>query len=305
MSLTTSKTVYRAGFGPLMPGVFVAPYPNCLHCGVQKEWGRSGYHPAPYVPPFDSPDARRCCGSPIDSIEWMLQMQTAPSETAAILLEPVLGEGGFLTPPPGFLRTLRQLCTKHGIMLIADEVQSGAGRTGTWWGYQQFDGGDMDPDLIIFAKGIASGYPFAGLAARADAFDKLGPGTMGGTYGGNAVSCAAAVATIDVIESEGVLQNVAARGQQLMKGLVALAEKHPNVIIDVRGRGLMVGVELAGPKGIASSLTRAAAKRDVLLMTAGSRETVRFLPCLTVTESEVDTCLGVVAESLAEALGGQ
>jgi 4-aminobutyrate aminotransferase len=184
---------------------------------VQKEWGHSGY-PAPLAPGFGSPDARKCCGSPLEALEWMLEMQTAPSETAAIILEPVLGEGGFLTPPPGFLRGLREICTKHGIMLIADEVQSGAGRTGTWWAHEQFDGGAMDPDMIIFAKGIASGYPFAGLAARADAFDKLAPGTMGGTYGGNAVSCAAAVATIDVIEKEGVLANVAARGEQLMTG---------------------------------------------------------------------------------------
>ncbi|GAX79506.1 hypothetical protein CEUSTIGMA_g6947.t1 [Chlamydomonas eustigma] len=309
MSLTTSKTVYRQGFGPLMPGVFVAPYPNCLHCKTQAEWKRAGYHIQPSYPPFDAPDCRKCCGSPAEALEWMLLMQTAPMDTAAVILEPVLGEGGFLSPPPGFMKNLRAICDKHGIMVIADEVQSGAARTGKWWGHQQFDDGGMRPDLMIFAKGMASGYPFAGVAARADAFEKMAPGTMGGTYGGNAVACAAAVATIEVIEKEGLLRNAHERGIQLTQGILDLANRHPT-IIDVRGRGLMVGVEfgskdggLVAPKGIATAVAKACIKHDMLLMTAGARECVRFLPSLNISAAEVDIALKLFGQALDEVVG--
>jgi len=309
MALTTSKTVYRQGFAPLMPGVFIAPYPYCLHCKVQEAWGHSGYKLAPDMPPFDSPDSRKCCNSPLEALDWMLKMQTAPQETAAVILEPVLGEGGFITPPPGFMAALRRWCNTHGVMLIADEVQSGAGRTGTWWGYQQFDDGAMQPDLLVFAKGIASGYPLAGVAARDDAFKNAAPGTLGGTYGGNAVACAAAVATIDVIRDEGVLDNARQRGIQLMTGLLELSKRHP-AIIDVRGRGLMVGLELgardgssrSAPKGIASEVTKACGRHGMLLMSAGARESLRFLPPLTITEGEVSAALDIFSKALDEVL---
>eukprot|EP00879_Flechtneria_rotunda_P020737 GHRR01021826.1.p1 GENE.GHRR01021826.1~~GHRR01021826.1.p1 ORF type:complete len:171 (+),score=74.00 GHRR01021826.1:1821-2333(+) len=157
----------------------------------------------------------------------------------------------------------------------------------------------MDPDMVIFAKGIASGYPFAGIATKESYFDNMQPGTMGGTYGGNAVACAAAVATIQAIESEGMLDNATQRGVQLMKGLIKLADKYP--IIDVRGRGLMVGVEfgsssssgnrLHAEKGVAAKVTKAAFKHNLLLMSAGARESIRFLPPLNVTAGEIDQCL--------------
>ncbi|KAF8061932.1 davT [Scenedesmus sp. PABB004] len=299
MALTSSKVVYRQHFGPLMPGVHIAPYPYCLHCKVQVEKGHSGYHVAPYCQPFDDPANRVCCNAPLEALEWMLAQQVHPGDVAALIIEPVLGEGGFLTPPPGFLAGLRRLADAHGMLLIADEVQSGAGRTGTWWGHQQFDG--ADPDMVIFAKGIASGYPMAGVATKEHLFDNMQPGTMGGTYGGNAVACAAAVATIEAIEGEGMLGNAAARGVQLMRGLVALADKYP--ITDVRGRGLMVGAEfgsgasgaarLKAEKGLAGRITAAAFKRSkLLLMAAGARESIRVLPPLNVSEAEVDAALG-------------
>eukprot|EP00775_Hariotina_reticulata_P014082 gene14082-14203_t len=194
------------------------------------------------------------------------------------------------------------------------QVQSGAARTGKWWGHQQFEG--MDPDMVIFAKGIASGYPMAGVATKENFFDNMQPGTMGGTYGGNAVACAAAVATIDAIESEGMLENAAQRGVQLMSGLLKLADKYP--IIDIRGRGLMVGIELGSSsrgssssssdwlkpeKGVTMKLVKAALQRNMLLMPAGARESIRFLPPLNVTAAEIDQGLEVFEASCKEVFG--
>ncbi|GLC39804.1 hypothetical protein PLESTB_001406100 [Pleodorina starrii] len=361
MALTSSKTIYRQGFGPLMPGVHIAPYPYCLHCKAQAARGHAGYpsleeqaaaaaeaaagcdtgsgsggkataDEGPRAPPRDI----SCCGGPLESLEWMLSTQTHPSDTAAVILEPVLGEGGFLVPPPGFMQGLRRLCSKHGILLIADEVQSGAGRTGRWWGHQHWlpeaaasgsssgsgsgSGAAADglPDILVFAKGIASGYPLAGLAVRRELVgaERMPPGTLGGTYGANAVACAAASATIDVISREGLVANSAARGAQLMAGLAKLAaELPPGLIADIRGRGLMVGVEFGGAtaggarfsppaKGVASAITRACAARDMLLLTAGARECVRFLPPLTISPAEVDQALGVFREACREVLRG-
>jgi len=306
MALTTSKVVYRQNFGPLIPGVFIAPYPYCLYCKWQEAQGFSGYHVAPYCQPFDEPSKRVCCNAPLEALEQMLIQTTAPSETAAIILEPILGEGGFLTPPPGFMGALRRICDKHGILLIADEVQSGAGRTGTWWGHQQFE--ESKPDLMIFAKGIASGYPFAGVAARDGFFDKLVPGTMGGTYGGNAVSCAAAAATIDAIVEDGMLDNAKARGQQLMQGLARLSSSYP--ITDIRGRGLMVGLEFGGKdgsrnaeKGVVGKVMKAAFKRNLLTMGAGARESMRILPPLNVSKEEIEHGLEGFEGALKDVFG--
>ncbi|PNW79407.1 hypothetical protein CHLRE_09g413750v5 [Chlamydomonas reinhardtii] len=333
MALTSSKTIYRQGFGPTMAGVHIAPYPYCLHCKAQAARGHAGY---PTVTGERRCAEISCCGGPLDSLEWMLATQSAPSDTAAIILEPILGEGGFVAPPPGFLAGLRRLCDKHGILLIADEVQTGAGRTGLWWGHQHWlpdpssasspsssapaNGGG--PDLLVFAKGIASGYPLAGVATRRELVpaERMPPGTLGGTYGGNAVACAAAAATIDVINNERLTDNAQERGQQLREGLVKLAsELPPGLIADVRGRGLMVGVEFGGvtdggsaaprfatpKKGVAYAVTKASAARDMLLLTAGARESVRFLPPLTITAAEVDIALGVFGEAVREVAAKQ
>ncbi|CAL5226943.1 g9827 [Coccomyxa viridis] len=310
MALTTSKTYYRQGFAPLMPQVVVAPYPYCLHCKVRQAHpeGDSWYKIQPNVAPYDSYTARTCCNAPMESLKWILKQQSAPSETAAIIVEPIMGEGGFLTPPPSFLPTLRKICDEHGIVLIIDEVQAGVARTGKWWGHQHVSGEAMHPDILIFAKGIASGFPFAGLATRDDMFDGLALGTMGGTYGAAPLACATANATLDVIVEENLLENATQRGLQLTEGLVQLADKYP--IIDVRGRGLMCAVEFGGhdgsmtaSPGVAAAVTKAAGKRNMLLLTAGARESVRFLPPLTVSEGEIAEALSIFGDCLEDVFG--
>ncbi|KIZ05658.1 4-aminobutyrate aminotransferase [Monoraphidium neglectum] len=151
MALTSSKVVYRQHFGPLMPGVHIAQYPYCLHCVWQEAKGHTGYRVKPYAPPF-SRSGRTCCNGPLESLEWMFAQQVHPSDVAAMIIEPILGEGGFLTPPPIFLLGLRELCDKHGILLIFDEVQSGVARSGEWWAHTLFDKGQVHPDLLVFAK---------------------------------------------------------------------------------------------------------------------------------------------------------
>lgn len=279
MALTSSKTIYRQNFGPLMPGVCIAPYPYCLHCKVrQARDAKAGC------------SSGECCNAAIESLQWVLKQQTHPTETAAVIVEPIMGEGGFLVPPPHFLAAVRKVCDEHGIMLILDEVQSGVGRTGKWWGLENFPG--ARPDILVFAKGIASGYPLAGIATADDAFEGADPGTMGGTYGGNAVACAAGVATLEAIESEGMLQNALDRGQQLQKGLQQLSSKYP--ITEVRGKGLMVAAEIGGrdgglvaEKGAAGAITKACLEEGMLVITAGPREVLRFLPALNITEQEM------------------
>eukprot|EP00898_Chlorokybus_atmophyticus_P007338 jgi/Chlat1/7605/Chrsp64S00557 len=302
MAVTSSKVVYRQNFGPLMPQVFIAPYPYCLHCKVRQAApsGKDWYKLEPYIPPFQSYDARRCCGGPHEALKWMLKQQTHPSETAAVIIEPILGEGGFLTPPPDFMQTVRKICDENNLLLI---VQSGVGRTGKWWGHQHLPG--ADPDIMIFAKGIASGFPFAGVATRDDLYGKMTPGMLGGTYAANALGCAAASATIDVIKEEKLLDNATQRGQQLVQGLVSLAKRFP--IIDIRGRGLMVAAEFGGsdgsvtPKsGVATAVSRACYSRGMLIMTAGARETLRFLPALNITAEQVDEALSIFEGALED-----
>jgi len=299
MSLTTSKTVYRQSFGPLPSGVTVAPYPYCLHCKARVAAGGLGQSIAPSVPPVGPEyEDRKCCGSPLEDLRMLLKMQTHPQETAAVIIEPIMGEGGFLVPPPGFLGQLREICDEHKMLLIFDEVQAGMGRAGAWWSHQILT--DAQPDILIFAKGIASGFPFAGLATKDHLYDRMEPGMMGGTYGGSALGCAAAVATIDAIEEEGMLDNAQRRGEQLMQGLVEMANRLP--IAEVRGRGLMVAAELKAPAGTAARVVRHAADLDLLLITAGARETVRFLPPLLVSEEQVKFALEIFEDSLAAAL---
>jgi 4-aminobutyrate aminotransferase len=198
------------------------------------------------------------------------------------------------------------LHSQHAVLLWL-QVQAGVARTGKWWGHQHWP--EMQPDMLIFAKGIASGYPMAGLAAREGLFDNLLPGTMGGTYGGNAVACAAAVATIDAIEQEGIMQNAADRGVEIMQGLVELAKKYPE-IVDVRGRGLMIGVEFGGAggrgstprKGLAGEVVKVAAQHDLLLMPSGARECIRILPPLVLTQQEAALAVDTLGKVLAKVL---
>ena len=325
MALTNSKTYYRKGFGPLMGGALATRYPYCLRCSARAHdpEGESWYKLAPNVPPVGDPySARKCCQEPLEALRWLLKQQTAPEETAAVIVEPILGEGGFLTPPPGFLDGVRKICDENGILLILDEVQSGVARSGTFWAHSQLM--ESTADILVFAKGIASGVPFAGVASRPELHEHLTVGTFGGTYGANALGCAAAAATLDVIEDEDLVGNARERGNQLAAGLVDIASRFPN-IVDIRGRGLMAAVEFGGSggsgsnggasapiqsreealrtparPGIASAVAAAAGERGMILMTAGARESVRFLPPLTVSAAEIDEALGIFEKALGD-----
>eukprot|EP01103_Thecamoeba_quadrilineata_P000641 TRINITY_DN10553_c0_g1_i1.p1 TRINITY_DN10553_c0_g1~~TRINITY_DN10553_c0_g1_i1.p1 ORF type:complete len:444 (-),score=92.32 TRINITY_DN10553_c0_g1_i1:57-1388(-) len=275
MSLTTSKTIYRAGFGPLMPGVFVAPFPFPLH--------------------FPGGDEKTCTDYALEQISWLLKMQTAPEETAAMLIEPIQGEGGYVPTPPGFLTKLKEICNKHNILLIADEVQTGFGRTGKWFAV---DHEDLVPDVLIFAKGIASGMPLSGIVSRYDLMQKQPGGSMGGTYTGNAIACAAAKATIEVIEEENLIQNAHERGEQLQKGLKEIASQN-KLIQEVRGKGLMIGLEFDRKvSGIAKAVADECFNRGMILLTTSSFEVVRFVPALTVSKDQVDQALTIFRDAL-------
>ena len=265
MSMTTSKTIYRAGYQPLMPGVFVTPFPYALKYG------------------WDEEKTSQWC---LDELEFLLLTQTAPQETAAIFIEPVLGEGGYVVPPTSFMKGLRELCTQHGILLVVDEIQSGFGRTGKWFGHQHFN---IEPDIMTVAKGLGSGMPISGVVSRLDLMKKWIPGSHGGTFGGNVVSAAAAVATIKAMKEEKMLENALARGSQLIAGLGHLREKFPQ-IADVRGLGLMIGTEFRDANGkpdkkTAKGVVHECADRNLMLLTAGPWDnTIRWIPPLIVTQ---------------------
>ena len=279
MSLTSSKTIYRVGYQPLMAGVFFAPFPYAYRYG------------------WDEEETVHFC---LRELEFILKTQTAPEETAAFLVEPVLGEGGYVPAPPAFLQGLRELADHYGILLIIDEVQTGFGRTGRWFALEH---SGVEPDILVMAKGIASGLPLSGIAARADLMERWKVGTHGGTYGGNAVACAAAVATIDVIREEGLLENARARGEQLMTALRRLQGQFP-IIGDVRGLGLMIGVEFTYPDGapatdIAKAVTQGCFERGLLLLTCGPwGNTVRWIPPLIVTEEQVEEAVEIFEQVL-------
>jgi 4-aminobutyrate aminotransferase len=277
MSLTTSKTVYRVGYQPLMSGVFVAPFPYSYHYGWSLE------------------QTTEFC---LKEIRHLLATQTAPRETAAMLIESVLGEGGYVPPTTVFMQGLREICDEHGILLISDEVQSGFGRTGMWFGFQNFS---VTPDIMVMAKGLASGLPLSGIAASKELMAKWEPGTHGGTYGGNALACAAAAATIQAMKDENMVQNAAIMGEQLIDGLEELASRHKS-IGDVRGLGLMIGVEFKGAhdgKLVAGAVQKACLDNNLLLLTCGAYgNVIRWIPPLNVTEAQIDGALQTFAGAL-------
>ncbi|MCC6191538.1 MAG: aminotransferase class III-fold pyridoxal phosphate-dependent enzyme [Anaerolineales bacterium] len=279
MSMTTSKTVYRAGFQPLVPGIFVAPYPYAYRYG------------------WDEDTTTDFC---LRELKQLLKGQTAPDETAAMVIEPVLGEGGYVAPPRRFMQALRELCDHYGILLVADEVQSGFGRTGKWFAFEHFG---IVPDVVAMAKGLASGLPLSALSASADLMAKWSPGVHGGTYGGNAVACAAAVATLQVMRDERLIENSARMGGVLVAGLRRLQEDHP-AIGDVRGLGLMVATEFSTPQREpwperAKAAVRGAFDRGLLLLTCGSYDhTIRWIPPLIVDEAQIKAALEIFAEGM-------
>ena len=277
LALTRSKVSYGVRNHPQMPGVFVAPFP------------------------YDTQSPGIDADGSLYQLELLLKQQTAPSDTAAVIVEPVLGEGGYVPPPRGWLQGLRALCDAHGLLLVFDEVQSGFGRTGKLWAHQHAEG--VEPDVLVMAKGIASGLPLSAISSRAELTRAVPPGAMGGTYAANPVACAAALATLDVFEEEDLVGNAAARGEQLLGGLRALVAEHDDgVLKEARGVGLMVGLEFGrdAPAGTAAALSRACRRRGLLLLTTSVFETLRFIPPLNVSAAEVDTALSIVGNALRE-----
>jgi len=233
MALTSSKVVYRAGYQPLPSGVFFAPYPYAFRFG------------------WDEDQTVVYC---LTEIDRLFRSQTLPSETAAILIEPVLGEGGFVPAPGRFLAELRRICDEHGILLVIDEIQSGFGRTGDFWAHAS---SGVTPDILLMAKAIASGLPLSAIASTRQLMERFPPGSHGGTYGGgSAVAMHAALATLEVIQQERLIDNARRMGAHLMKKLSALQERFP-LLADVRGRGLMVGCEFVDQGQPATELVNA------------------------------------------------
>lgn len=281
MALTTSKTGYK-GHSQLLPsGVYVAPFPYAFRLGMTEEQA-SQYSLA--------------------ALEELLISQTSPADTAAILIEPVLGEGGYVVPPASFIKGLREICDRNEILLIFDEVQSGFGRTGKWLALEHFG---VIPDIITAAKGLASGMPLSGVFSRLDLMKKWPIGSHGGTYGGNPVAAAAGVATIHAMREEKMLENATGRGIQLQTGLRKLQEEYPQ-IGDVRGLGLMIGTEFVDTKGkpnksSVKAVICKAEEKGLLLLSCGTYDnTIRWIPPLNVTAEQINDGLAIFAESLKE-----
>jgi 4-aminobutyrate aminotransferase len=284
-SLTTAANKFRSGFSPIMGGVHIAPFPAAFRYGWSED---------------------EAVDFALRELDLLFQTISSPADTAAFIIEPVLGDGGYLPTPIRFLQGLRERASTHGIMLIADEVQAGVGRTGKFWGHEW---ASITPDILITAKGIASGFPISAIAAPLSIMSKAWPGSQGGTYGGNAVSAAAAIATLGVIEREGLVANAAARGVQLREGLDALQLRMP-ALSDIRGYGLMVGIEFTTADneplpGLAAAVQQKAIEHGLLLLTCGTRgNVVRVIPALNVSEQEIDLGLEALTRTFEEVLPG-
>ncbi len=285
MAMTTSKTTYRKHYQPLPPGVFVAPFPY---------WYRYGWDP------------ETTSAWALHELELLLKSQTDPSETAAMVVEPVLGEGGYIVPPTSFLQGLRRICDEHGIYLIFDEIQTGFGRTGRFFALEH---SGVIPDILVMAKGLGSGFPISAIAAPSEIMSRWMVGTHGGTYGGNIMGCAAAVATIETILEEGLVQNAAERGEQLRDSLQEMQSRFP-AIGDVRGLGLMVGVEFTDPHTrqpapeLTSQILRHCLEDEqVLLMNCGTyANTIRWIPPLVVSREQLNEALHSFERALTTVL---
>ncbi|THJ66775.1 aminotransferase class III-fold pyridoxal phosphate-dependent enzyme [Arthrobacter echini] len=284
-SMTTAGTRFSAGFAPLMAGVHMSAFPYAYRYG----W-----------------DEDAAVAFALQELDYLLQTRTAPNDTAAFLIEPALGDGGYLPTPPAFMEGLRERADTHGIQLIFDEVQAGVGRTGRFWGHQY---SSATPDILITAKGIASGFPISAIAASTETMSKAWPGSQGGTYGGNAVAAAAGVATLGVVEEEGLVENSRIRGEQLQGGLEAIQGRFP-VIGDVRGRGLMQGIEFTGEDGTPDGATAAAVQQatvdqGLLTLTCGpAGNVIRLIPALVVTAEEISMGLERFEAAVGAVVGG-
>ena len=282
LGLTGKVAPYKTGFGPFPAEIFHARFPNELH-GVSVQ------------------DA-------IDSLEALFKNDVEPSRVAAIIIEPVQGEGGFNVAPTALLQHLRAVCDQHGILLIADEVQTGAGRTGKWFAIEH---SGVAPDLITLAKSMAGGFPISAVVGRAEVMDAPNPGGLGGTYAGSPLACAAALAVMDVFDKENLLQRAEDVGQRLTEGLQALAQQH-RCVAQVRGLGAMVAMELCQDgnphrpdAALAKALATHAAQRGLILLTCGTYgNVIRILVPLTASNALIDEGLAIIGASLQAALAG-
>ncbi|MEA3438461.1 MAG: aminotransferase class III-fold pyridoxal phosphate-dependent enzyme, partial [Thermodesulfobacteriota bacterium] len=280
MAMTTSKTVYRHRYAPHTSGIFVTPTPYAYFYG----W-----------------DEKTTVDFCIKQLDLVLQGQTAPDETAAIIIEPVMGEGGYVPIPKAYLQHVREVCDEHGILLIMDEIQSGFGRTGKLF---CFEHSNVKPDILIMAKGLGSGLPISAIGSSKEIMSKWTPGTHGGTYGGGStIPVAAACATIDTIFEENLLENCTQRGEQLMGLLKKMKATHP-VMGDVRGLGLMIAVEFTNEDGkpdgeTCGKVIQGCLKRNLLLLSCGTyKNIIRWIPPLVVTESQIEDAVTIFEQSL-------
>ena len=282
-SVTSSAINYRTGYEPLLPGVHLTTYP-AVYRG------------------FGGDEAAAVAGAMAD-LRTLTTTTIPPTAVASILIEPVQGEGGFTAAPPAFLRGLRAFCDEHGILLILDEVQSGYGRTGTMWAFEQ---AGIVPDVVVLAKSIANGLPLSAIVSSRDLQERWGRGAHGSTFAGNPVACAAGLAVLETIAEERLLENVVARGAQLRDGLARIAAEDDR-IGDVRGPGLMIGVEFVRdastrePDGtLPDRLSAACADAGLLLLTCGRQhEVVRWIPPLDVTAAEISEAVEIFGDTLA------
>ncbi|MFT8317815.1 MAG: aspartate aminotransferase family protein [Sporolactobacillus sp.] len=281
-TLTASNAKYRRNYEGLLPSVYYAEYPYAARTGLTEDQ-----------------EVERC----LAQLEEIFHDLIEPEQVACMILEPIQGEGGYIVPPKSFLQAIRKICDEHGILLAFDEVQTGFGRTGKIFAYENFD---VKPDIMTLAKAIANGFPLSAMVAKRSFMDRWPAGTHGGTFGGNPVACAAGVAVFELLEG-GLADHAAEMGRYFKGKLAALAEKHQQ-ILEVRGLGLMIGMEFVDSKGkpdagLVESIRAKALEKGLILLSCGvSKNVIRFIPPLIVTEKQIDQAFAIFSESVEESL---
>jgi len=288
LSLTSKVNPYKVGFGPFAPEVYRLPYPYPYRCGLS--------HPG-----------QSCTGHVLETIEEAFRVTVDPGDVAAVIIEPVTGEGGFIVPPPDFLPALADLCRRHGILLIADEIQTGFGRTGRFFAVEH---AGVEPDLVVAGKSLAAGLPLASVTGRAEIMDAPQVGGLGGTYGGNPLACAAALAVIDILEHDGLLHRARVIGETVLAYFTAMQQRTP-VIGEVRGLGAMVAMELVEdrrtkvPASTATAEVLAAAldQRLIVLKSGVYDNVIRVLVPLVISDADLARGLGILDQAVARVAG--
>jgi 4-aminobutyrate aminotransferase/(S)-3-amino-2-methylpropionate transaminase len=287
MTMTSKVGPYKEGFGPFAPEIYRVPAPYTYRCpaGVDCSGG--------------------CRGDCFGFVERALADEVAPTNLAAIIVEPVSGEGGFIPFPGFYLRRLRELCDEHGVLLIADEIQTGFGRTGTMFAIEH---SGVTPDLLTTSKSLAGGLPLSAVTGRAEIMDSVEPGGLGGTFGGNPVACAAALAVLETFETEDLLSRANVIGERVLTVMHEIQEKHPDIIGDVRGRGPMAAMELVEnaesrvpDRERVANVVQKALQEGLMLLTAGQQgNVIRTLMPLSISEDELDEGLSILARAVSE-----